>query len=311
MNRLFIIFSSIKVFEDFLNEKVEMSCKPSYKRIETLPFNTDQFFSYENFISALNYNAKDDDLFIVSFPKCGSTWTQYIVYLIINNCVPLDKEHKMSEYIPFFEADGALAVEKLPSPRVIKTHLSYDMIPKNSNSKYIFIARNPKDCVVSFYYHTKGFKDAYNFTDGKFDDYFELFINGQVDYGDYFQHLLSWLPHSSEQNILFLTYESMKRDSKSAIFSIANFIGKKYFDLLSENINILDNVLKYSDVESMKKEDNRWYMSQRVENTKFVRKGIIGDWKNHLTEEQSKRIDKKIVEHLEGSKILRLWINDI
>jgi hypothetical protein len=286
-----------------------MSQKPNYKRIETLPF--DQFFSYENFISALNYKAKDDDLFLVSYPKCGSTWTQYIVYLIINNGIPLDKERKMSEYIPFFEADGAHIVEKLSSPRVIKTHLSYNMIPKNSNAKYIFIARNPKDCVVSFFYHTKGFKDAYNFADGKFDDYFELFMNGEVDYGDYFEHLSSWLPHLAKPNILLLTYESMKRDPKAAIISIANFIDKRYFDLLTENKNILEKVIKYSDFESMKKEDNRYYMSQRVEDTKFLRKGMIGDWKNHLNEEQSKRVDEKIDKYLKGSNILSLWINDL
>ena len=292
-------------------QTIKMHQRPSYKRIETVPFNTDKFFSYENFVSALNYKVKDDDLFIVSYPKCGSTWTQYIAYLILHNGIPLDGNHKMSEFIPFFEQDGIEAVEKLSSPRVMKTHLPYDMIPKNSNAKYIFVARNPKDCAVSFYYHTKGFQDAYNYSNGKFDDYFELFINGEVDFGCYFKHLLSWLPHLSDKNVLFLTYESMKRDPKSSVLSIANFINNKYTCLLIEKNEILQNIINYSDVETMKNEDDRWYMSRRVDNTKFVRKGIVGDWKSHLSEEQSKRIDNKIEKNLLGNHILELWKNDL
>jgi hypothetical protein len=38
--------------------------------------------------------------------------------------------------------------------RLIKTHFPYGMTPMNSKAKYIFVARNPKDCVVSFYHHT-------------------------------------------------------------------------------------------------------------------------------------------------------------
>ena len=46
-------------------------------------------------------------------------------------------------------------IRTLPSPRLLKTHLSYDGIPKVSSEdtkcKYIYIARNPKDAAVSNY----------------------------------------------------------------------------------------------------------------------------------------------------------------
>lgn len=31
--------------------------------------------------------------------------------------------------------------------------------------------------------------------DGTFDEFFELFISGNTDYGDYFDHLLGWYAH--------------------------------------------------------------------------------------------------------------------
>ena len=44
-------------------------------------------------------------------------------------------------------------------PRIIKTHLSYDMLPEglreNRKAKIIYVNRNPRDAVVSFYNHFK------------------------------------------------------------------------------------------------------------------------------------------------------------
>ena len=65
--------------------------------------------------------------------------------------------------------------------------------PANSTGKYIYIARNPKDVAVSFYYHTKRHSE-YNFT-GDWDCYFELFIKGEVEFGLWFDHVLSWWEH--------------------------------------------------------------------------------------------------------------------
>ena len=33
-------------------------------------------FPVEGFSSGLSYKAQDNDLFIVTYPKCGTTWTQ-------------------------------------------------------------------------------------------------------------------------------------------------------------------------------------------------------------------------------------------
>ena len=40
--------------------------------------------------------------------------------------------------------------------------------------------------------------------------FFECFVAGEVDFGDYFDNLTSWYVHKDDQNILFLTYESIK-----------------------------------------------------------------------------------------------------
>jgi len=68
----------------------------------------------------------------------------------------------------------------LPSPRIVKTHLPYNLVPKSANEdskcKYIYIARNPKDVAVSFFkFATSVFGHEFN---GPWEFYARLFVEG-------------------------------------------------------------------------------------------------------------------------------------
>jgi hypothetical protein len=98
------------------------------------------------------------DLFIVTYPKCGTTWTQHITYLILHDGIPLAPDQRMDVVWPHLEEMGKDFVREKATIaggyRLIKTHFPYKLTPQNPNAKYIYVARNPKDCVVSFYHHT-------------------------------------------------------------------------------------------------------------------------------------------------------------
>jgi hypothetical protein len=136
---------------------------------------------------------------------------QNIVYLILHNGQPFPGDFiefydgKISDLIPHLEEVGKDFVDNLPAPRAIKTHLPYDLTPTRPEAKYSYIARNPKDCVVSFYHHIRGFLKHFDFADGKFVEFFEVFMSGTVDFGDYFDNVMSWCPHFDNENVLFLT----------------------------------------------------------------------------------------------------------
>lgn len=50
--------------------------------------------------------------------------------------------------------------------------------------------------------------------------FFDLFINGQLAFGDYFDHLLTWLSHLNDENVLFVKYEEMYADLESHIYKV-------------------------------------------------------------------------------------------
>ena len=112
---------------------------------------------------------RPDDVWVVSYPKAGTTWTQQIVKLIINHGI--DDGKKLSDSVPWLEALNTderffyqlpLPINDMPSPRAFKSHFLYDNmpcgVPHSTPCKYIYVARNCNDVAVSYYHHFKGFK---------------------------------------------------------------------------------------------------------------------------------------------------------
>ena len=200
------------------------------------------------------YQPSDDDLFIATYPKCGTTWTQQIVFLLQNDGRPPAGVGEYFSRHPFIDMLGDEGIQSMIRPAAIKTHFPFQYVPFSPSAKYICVVRNPKDALVSFYHHTRGIP-GYQFSNGSFDTYFELFLEGKVDYGDYFDHLISWWDHRNDHNVIFLTFEEMKLDIRAAICKIAEFIDKSLIQKLEKDPIFMHNIVNFSSFEYMKEQD--------------------------------------------------------
>lgn len=90
----------------------------------------------------------------------------------------------LEEEIEVAKEPGYVIAEKMLSRRFIKTHLPMSLLPPNllDTSKVLYVARDPRDAAVSFYYHNKRFK-AHDYT-GDFKRYWELFKKNLSKYTD-------------------------------------------------------------------------------------------------------------------------------
>ena len=274
--------------------------------------------AFEGVDSAVTYQARPDDVFISTFPKCGTTWTQQIVTLIFNNGVlpPEVEDSCIFAASPFLEAEGKEAAENVKRPAAIKTHMSYSVIPKHPDAKYIIVLRNPKDVIVSyFYHHCSRLEDDEPLW--SFDQFFELMFRGENAFGDYFDWVLSWWNHRFELKTLFLLYEDMKTDFDKCVKQIAEFLGSEYYDKLKTDGNLMESIRKQCSIDHMKQTTDK-QMGQRGGKSKqeilepirefhIVRKGVVGDWRNHMTDEQSRRIDEKFHQKFDGTGVEKLW----
>ncbi|XP_055936244.1 sulfotransferase 1C2-like [Argiope bruennichi] len=290
------------------------------------------------FRSAIKYKPQSDDVFIATYPKCGTTWAQHILLFVFRQGQPLESQMMFFTNAPFLEIAGGKVAESMPRPVAFKTHLPLGLIPWSDDAKYIYITRNPKDCCVSYYHHVKS-TPHHGFA-GDFNQFFEIFISGKVDFGDYFDHVMEWYERRNNPNVIFMTYEEMKEDPEAAILKMASFIDEeKFAKPLRDDPEKLKNVLEYSSFKHMKEvfnksigdlfkmsaegidklglpEEVKKVFAKIKENAppvdtlppmNFVRKGIIGDWKNYFTEEQSKRMDQKFAERMKGTELETLW----
>jgi hypothetical protein len=263
-------------------------------------------FPPAGFESGLRYAAQPDDIFVCTYPKCGTTWMQYIVYLLVHGGEPLARDASLGAVFPHLEEVGREVVAALPSPRLIKTHLPKTLTPFAADARYIYVARNPFDCVVSFYHHTRGFPQHYDFSNGTFADFFECFMRGEVDFGDYFEHLLSWAALAGAPNLLFVTYEEMKADVRAAVVTVAEFLGENAQSAV-ENESIVTGILDAVSFKSMARDQRRWSSARPNDMPQFVRKGAVGDWQNSMTPSQARRLLAAFEERTAGTSVARLW----
>ncbi|KAI6228742.1 Sulfotransfer-1 domain-containing protein [Aphelenchoides fujianensis] len=261
-------------------------------------------FQAEKVRSAKALQPLPSDVFVCTYPKCGTTWIQHICSQLMNGEYGPVEGQELCKTSPMIEKMGADYVNTLKSPRLLKTHFNYFNCPKNPKAKYIFAVRNPKDALVSYYFHNRNFK-IYNFADGDFDVFFELFVSGQLGFGDYFDHLLSWLPHINDPNILFLTYEDMFDNLEEAVQKIGYFLGDHAADLVDDPVQ-LEKIVTESTIDSMKKNQSRWFPGNHLRQN-FIRKGGSRDWKNYMNREQSDRLDAIFRTRMAGTVAEDWW----
>ncbi|GBM74629.1 Sulfotransferase 1C4 [Araneus ventricosus] len=290
-----------------------------------------EMFSPKCFKEALEYKPKPEDVIISTYPKCGTTWMQNVVLYIFRKGKQLEHPTDFMYMVPFIDLVGLEGIEKMPRPGAIKTHLPYSYMPYSPEAKHIFVARNPKDCCVSLYYHVRD-DPGYGFWGTEFSVFFELFMAGEVEYNDYFDHLLDWYPHRNDPNVFYTTYEEMKKDIKSVILKISKFLGQEYIDAIEKDNAILNNIVLYSGIDYMKEMFAKLFESEKkdinnlqmltgrqymynfkkslnppddIPEQQFIRKGIVGDWANHFSSDQKERFNQKFLEKMKGTEVLQ------
>ncbi|XP_042220322.1 luciferin sulfotransferase-like [Homarus americanus] len=147
---------------------------------------------------------RSTDVFVASYPKCGTTWTQEMVWLLVHNLDYEGAKCRLDKRFPFTEEDSVIdsrifklpgimkldvqppepgksldMVRTLPDPRCLKTHMPFSLLTPGilDTCKMIYVARDPRDVVVSYYHHHRMWAPhCYN---GDFKKFFNYFLSDQ------------------------------------------------------------------------------------------------------------------------------------
>ncbi|GAA0143063.1 transferase [Lithospermum erythrorhizon] len=257
------------------------------------------------------FEAQSDDVVLASTIKTGTTWLKALCLCILeknsdtnNNVDILEKECPQFQ-VPTIESlmyvtKPSPDVYSQPSPRLFHTHLPFSVLPesiKKSNCKIVYIARNPKDTLVSLwhFFNTIFRPDQEPYP---LEKAVENFCNGVQQYGPFYEHVLQYYLESRKrpEKILFLKYEDLQRDPRGEVKKLASFLGKNMGE------KEVDKVLWRCSLERLKnlEVNKNGSVLHAVPNSSYFRLGVVGDWKNYLTPEMEDRINETTSLKLDG-----------
>uniref|UniRef100_A0A182QHY4 Sulfotransferase domain-containing protein n=1 Tax=Anopheles farauti TaxID=69004 RepID=A0A182QHY4_9DIPT len=263
-----------------------------------------------------NFTVYEDDLWIVTAPKCGTTWTQEMMWLLDNdldykkasetNLIHRSIFLEFCTLVPNFEHDTISLVEQMTRPRHIKSHLPMALLPKQLwtvRPRIVYCARNPKDMVTSFYHHyhhIQGYR-------GTKEVFLEAILKDFVMFQPQIPHTLDFWSLRDEPNVLFIHFEDMKRNMAEVLKRASIFLNKSY---TPEQLKRLEEHLSF---EVMKKNDSAnnsvlvdmmksMSVTKVDDNFEFMRKGQVGSHRQELSKEYIERLDAYIERNLKETE---------
>jgi Sulfotransferase domain len=238
---------------------------------------------------ARNLAVYPDDTFVISYPKSGNTWTRFLIANLIHPEEPATFAN-IDRLIPESEELTKRQLDRLPRPRIMKTHQYFD--PRYP--RVIYIVRDPRDVVVSEYHFFR--KRRWIDDDFPVAQFVGRFLSGKTsDYGSWEENVSSWVATRHNHPLfLLLRYEDMLAETTDCLIKIASFLR------VQATPDQLNQAVERSSADEMRKLERTAAPGAssvtRIgrADIPFVRAASAGGWKDILPESSVAEIEAKL-----------------
>lgn len=268
------------------------------------------------------YRPRADDILIATYPKCGTTWTQRIVSLLVFQTIDAKPVMEISAWIDQRFAqpiqDVIARIDAQPHRRFLKSHLPFDGLPFYDEVKYIHVGRDGRDVGMSFYNHQAGFTDEAidKLSRAGLDDeqigrpyppvltdpaeFFHRWVTEGIGSGDkdglpnlsFFQFEQAWWEARSRPNVLFVHYNDLKSDLRGEMQRVADFLE------IVVAPAVLGDLVEAAGFEAMSRDGDALMPNAtaafRNGSRTFFNKGTNGRWKGTVSEGDLALYDAKV-----------------
>lgn len=244
-----------------------------------------------------SFEGVDPNVYIVSYPKCGRTWLRVMLQRYLAHTGTTVRTFKdpsnmslSKDTVVKFEHDQGNWV---PAPPKLGS-LSFNA-EKYSEKKVVFLVRDPRDALVSSWYHLK-------YRERIFSGSFSAFIRDDlVGIKKIVGFMNLWIENrETPSDFLLLTYEQLHSDPLGNFRTLLEFIG------IHIDQSALQQAVDESRFDKMKKMevngkfDDPWMKpgGKDMDKTMKIRKGKVGSYRDELSDEDIRYLDEYIQSHL-------------
>ena len=252
------------------------------------------------------FNHRADDIFICTPPKCGTTWTQAIVCMLVFG--EADHGQMPGVISPWIDAqfapidDYIAMIDGQTNRRFIKTHTPLDGIPFFAECTYLVVCRDPRDMYFSMLNHRDNMNDEElafttmpsgptgykDWIEGEFlhDNFDRQCLTGVAKFVD------SYWRFKDLTNIHLYHYADMKRDLRGHISKVATALE------IVVNDRQLDEMTAAATFEAMQKKGDQYApgagMGMWKKEQGFFANGSNAQWRGKLSEAELQALDAKL-----------------
>jgi len=279
------------------------------------------------------YSPRPGDIVIATAPKCGTTWMQQIVSLLVFLSPEPREIQNTSPWIdfrlpPLDAVMGTIAAQE--HRRFLKSHLPYDAMPIHDDVSYIHVARHGLDSFMSWHNHARNYsafareqQSAAGMADETVArplpvlpespaDYFDIWMTEGAegrqlnDYPSslYFDLERSYWAARKTPNLLMVHYNDLKSDLGGEMRRIAAFLGMEVPQ------SVWAALIEAADFEFMRKNGAtllpRAATSWDKGHERFINQGTNERWRAVLSDAQIARYETRVAS--ECSSSLAAWL---
>lgn len=246
------------------------------------------------------------DVFIVGHPKSGNTWLAYMLAILFHE----DYEHRVTlaniaAYIPFIHGhDNAIAnYPDLPNPRIFRNEWPVypELYPKT-----IYVVRDPRAVLVSYYYHYQAVTADSRKTLQAFVE--EYLTQGQIRNFDtqsarWDRQVFEWIERTKKDGrVMIVRYEDMVHDRRDILKRVVKHIGVPCSE---EDIAL---VTARGSFEAMRSDEEQHgaesYPGEMGKRGSFIRRGKADGWVEEMPRDLIEKIDQKFSRTMEKAGYL-------
>ena len=241
---------------------------------------------------------RPNDVIVVTPPKCGTTWMQTIIALLLAGDPGVETE--LSVKMPWVDiriremAPVAERLEAMTGRRSMKSHTPMDGLPLGDRAQYICVFRHPLDAHFSFRAHTRNIpmplfgmwypeEDPDGVTFRRFlDGGPEGFDMDLVPLAHILRHYEAAKAVSDRPNVTLFHYADMKRDLAGTFARLSELLG------ISHSPDVLEQLVQAATFDNMKQNADRFSPLNTDGSpgavSGFFHSGTSGKWQGKLTD---------------------------